>query len=69
MRLDAVEHALQTLQRVQADYKTANCIDVGGTKQVWLVVPRRHPAPCQGEVAEAWVACPAWAWEAWACPA
>jgi len=52
MRLDAVEHALQTLQRVQADYKTGNCIDVGGTKQVWLVVPRRQPPPVKERAAQ-----------------
>lgn len=52
MRLDAVEHALQTLQRVQADYKTGNCIDVGGTKQVWLVVPRRQPPPLKEQAAQ-----------------
>lgn len=43
MRLAAVEHALQTLNRLHIDYKTGQCIDLGGTKQVWLVVPRRQP--------------------------
>jgi SAM-dependent methyltransferase len=43
MRMAAVEHALTTLERLQVDYHTANSIDVGGTKQVWLSVPRRTP--------------------------
>jgi SAM-dependent methyltransferase len=41
MRLSAVEHALQTLQRFQVVSTGVRCIDVGGTKQVWLMIPRR----------------------------
>ena len=41
MRLSAVEHALQTLQRFNVACTGIQAIDVGGTKQVWLVIPRR----------------------------
>jgi SAM-dependent methyltransferase len=54
MRLAAVEHALQTLDRLQIDYKTGQCLDLGGTKQVWLVVPRRQPLT-RREQAKQWL--------------
>jgi SAM-dependent methyltransferase len=43
MRLSTVEHALQTLQRFDVACTGIQAIDVGGTRQVWLVIPRRTP--------------------------
>jgi SAM-dependent methyltransferase len=43
MRLSAVEHALHTLRTFGVTYQGAKTMDVGGTRQVWLEVPRRTP--------------------------
>lgn len=43
MRLSAVEHALLTLRTFGVSCEGAKTMDVGGTRQVWLEIPRQTP--------------------------
>ena len=43
MRMLAVDQAKRTLAALGVDWQTARVIDVGGTRQVWLSLPRHAP--------------------------